>query len=222
MSYQLKLWDSKREREKINRPEHTAGRSQNKGTEQAQRRARRLRTGPAPPETGGRGEGKGAGSAPRTAALPHCKQASNRNLLRLGGRHPLGGSRRDTGRRRGLGLGTRRAEGARTQLARAETEAGTRGGEKARRTRGECARQTPGCLSRSDGEGTKRSRSFLSRAFVEHPRAGTALSAGPAPCRAAGSLSSVEGKQRQPLPAARRNQQPEQGTTSARLCQGGN
>ena len=39
MRQQLKLWDSKREREKMNRPEHTAGRSQNKGTEQFQRRA---------------------------------------------------------------------------------------------------------------------------------------------------------------------------------------
>ena len=68
MSYQLKLWDSKRERAKINLPEHIAGRSHNKGTEQVQRRARRLRTGPAPPETGGRREGKGAGSATRTAA----------------------------------------------------------------------------------------------------------------------------------------------------------
>ena len=47
------------------------------------------------------------------------------------------------------------------------------GGQKACRTRGEWARQAPGCLSHSDGEGTKRRPSFLSRAFVEHPRAGT-------------------------------------------------
>ena len=66
MSYQLKLWD--RKREKINQPKHTVGRSQNKGNEQVQRRSRRLLSGPAPPKTGGRGEGKGAGSAPRTAA----------------------------------------------------------------------------------------------------------------------------------------------------------
>ena len=60
MSYQLKLWDSNREREKINRPEHTAGRSQNKGTEQVQSRARRLRTGPAPrrQEAGGGERGR--------------------------------------------------------------------------------------------------------------------------------------------------------------------
>ena len=55
MSYQLKLWDS--EREIINWPEHTAGHSQNKGTEQVQRRARRLRTGPAPLEAAGRERG---------------------------------------------------------------------------------------------------------------------------------------------------------------------
>ena len=77
MSFQLKLWDSKREREKINRPEHTAGRSQNKGTEQVQRRARRPRTGPAPPEAGGSRERKGAGSAPGTASPTALQQASS-------------------------------------------------------------------------------------------------------------------------------------------------
>ena len=56
---------------------------------------------------------------------------------------------------------------------------------------GECACQAPGCLSRSDGEGTIRRRSLLFRAFLEHPRAGTACSAGHAPYRTAGSLSSV-------------------------------
>ena len=66
MSYQLKLWDSKRV--KINRPKHTAGYLKNKGSEQVQRRACRLWTSPAPPEAGGRGEGKGAGSAPRTTS----------------------------------------------------------------------------------------------------------------------------------------------------------
>ena len=53
---------------------------------------------------------------------------------------------------------------------------------------------SPGCLSHSDGEGTKRRRSFLFRAFAEHPRAGTARSTGHVPYRAAGSLSSLEGK----------------------------
>ena len=57
-----KLWESK---EKINRPEHTAGRSQNKGTEKLQRRA-----GPSPLEVGGRGEGKRANSAPEKPPPP--------------------------------------------------------------------------------------------------------------------------------------------------------
>ena len=69
-----------------------------------------------------------------------------------------------------------------------------REGEKARRTRGECARQAPGCLSRSDGEGTKCRRSFLFRAFVEDPRAGIMCGAGHTPYRTAGNLSSIEGK----------------------------
>ena len=69
-----------------------------------------------------------------------------------------------------------------------------RGGQKVRRTWGECAQQAPGCLSRSDGEGTKSRRSFLFRAFVEQPRAGTAHSAGHTPYRTARSLSSIEGK----------------------------
>ena len=85
MRYQLKLWDSKRERE--NEPaEHTAGRSQDKGSEQVQRRARRLRTGPAPPEAGGRAEGKGANSAPKTAsptALQTGLQFLIKDLLRF-------------------------------------------------------------------------------------------------------------------------------------------
>ena len=58
----FKLWDSK---EKINRPELTAGGWQNKGTEKLQRSA-----GPSPLEEGGRGEGKGANS-PREAIPSH-------------------------------------------------------------------------------------------------------------------------------------------------------
>ena len=73
--------ETAKEREKINRPEHIAGRSQNKGTEQVQRRARRLWTGPAPLETGGRGEGKGAGSAPRTTA-PTALQTGLQSLIK--------------------------------------------------------------------------------------------------------------------------------------------
>ena len=81
MRQQLKLWDSKRERE-------LPGKSAN-GTHC--RPVRRPREGLSnsreelaggglahpPPEAGGRGEGKGANSAPETAPLPNCKQASS-------------------------------------------------------------------------------------------------------------------------------------------------
>ena len=86
MSYQLKLWDSKREREKTNRPEHTAGRSQSKGSEQVQRRASLWRTCPAALEAGGRGEGKGANSAPKTASpttLQTALQFLTKDVLRF-------------------------------------------------------------------------------------------------------------------------------------------
>ena len=53
------------EQGKINRPGHTAGGSQNKGTEKLQRRA-----GTSPLEVGGRGEGKGANSAPEKRHPP--------------------------------------------------------------------------------------------------------------------------------------------------------
>ena len=53
------------EQGKINRPELTAGGSQNKGTEKLQRRA-----GPSLMEVGGRGEGKGANSAPEKPPPP--------------------------------------------------------------------------------------------------------------------------------------------------------
>ena len=118
MSYQIKLWDSKRE--KINRPEHSAGHSQNKGTEQVQRRAHRLQTGPAPPEAG---EGKGAGSAPEDR-IPHRAAngppVSNQRPPGIqDGGHPPGGSRGDTGRTHPTGAGGdwgrgRRGGGART------------------------------------------------------------------------------------------------------------
>ena len=107
MSYQLKLWDSK-EGEKINRPEHTAGCSQNKGTEQVQRRARKLRANPAPLETGGRGVGKGAGSAPRTAA-PTALQTGLQFLIKDLPRFWMVDIRRE-GRGETQGAGTRPAQ----------------------------------------------------------------------------------------------------------------
>ena len=69
MSYQLKLWDSKREREKINQPEYTAGCSQNKGSEQVQRRARRLRL--SQPARGRRQEGGERGRLGPKDGIPY-------------------------------------------------------------------------------------------------------------------------------------------------------
>ena len=63
-----------REREKINLSEHTAGHSQNKGTEQFQRRASQMRTSPSPAR--GRREGKGANSAPVMASLTKLQTGS--------------------------------------------------------------------------------------------------------------------------------------------------
>ena len=62
----FKLWDSEG---KINRPEHTAGGSQNKGTEKLQRRAT-----PSPLEVGGRGRGKGQTQPQRS----HPSHTANR------------------------------------------------------------------------------------------------------------------------------------------------
>ena len=100
MSYQLKLWDSKREREKINQPEHTARRSQNKGTEQVQR-SYPAADGPLP--AGGRRQGGGERGrlGPRDCIPYHTADrppVSNQRLPEiLDSRHLPGGSRRDTG-----------------------------------------------------------------------------------------------------------------------------
>ena len=68
----FKLWESKEKLtcRKINRPEHTAGGSQNKGTEKLQRRA-----APSPLEVGGRGRGKRQTQPQRSHPLPPGKQA---------------------------------------------------------------------------------------------------------------------------------------------------
>ena len=117
-----------KEREKINRPEHTVGRSQDKGTKQVQRRARRLWTGPALPEAGGRGEGKGVGSAPRTAAptaLQTGLQFLIKDLLRF---WKVDICREGHGETQGAGVGGYWGWG--------------RGEQKARHTRGECAQSS--------------------------------------------------------------------------------
>ena len=84
-------------REKINQPEHTACQSQNKRTEQFQRRASRWKTGPSPPDAGGSGERKGANSAPETSIPYHTANrppVSNQRFPEiLDGQHPPGGSR---------------------------------------------------------------------------------------------------------------------------------
>ena len=64
--------------------------------------------------------------------------------------------------------------------------------EKARRIWGEGA-QTSGCLNRS-GRVRHKTQAQRIRTFVEDPKTGTALNAGPAPYRAAESLSSVDGE----------------------------
>ena len=150
------------------------------------RGASRLR--PAQPP-GGRRQGvgergklsPGGGTPYRAASRP---PVSNQRPPEIpDGRHPPGGSQRDPGR---------------THLTRACGDWGWgRGGRKARAP-GESEPPSSWLMSRSGGEGTKRRRSRVP-AFVEHPRAGTPRSAGPAPYRAAGSLSSVEGKTA-PLP----------------------
>ena len=63
----FKLWESEGI---IDRPEHTTGGSQNKGTEKLQRRA-----APSPLEVGGRGRGKGQTQPQRSHRLPPGKQA---------------------------------------------------------------------------------------------------------------------------------------------------
>ena len=68
MSYQLKWWDSERERErKLTGPNTLPAVHRTKGPSKS-RGASRLRTGPDPLEAGGSGEGKGANSAPETAS----------------------------------------------------------------------------------------------------------------------------------------------------------
>ena len=58
MSYQLKLWDSKRER-KLTRQNTLPAVRRTKDLSKSRGPSRLLWTGPAPPEAGGRGEGKG-------------------------------------------------------------------------------------------------------------------------------------------------------------------
>ena len=83
----------------------------------------------------------------------------------------------------------------RGQLLRTNQAAGTRWGRGGKRQAapGERACKPLASWAAQAGEGTKRRRNRI-RAFVEDPKTGTALNAGPAPYRAAGSLSSADGE----------------------------
>ena len=91
-----------KEREKINRLEHTAGSSQNKGSEQVQRRASRLLTSPALESRGRRqGGGERGKLGPKDGIPYHTANrppVSNQRLEILDGQHRLGGSRLNTRR----------------------------------------------------------------------------------------------------------------------------
>ena len=80
-----------------------------------------------------------------------------------------------------------------TRPVRAETEAGATE-ERGHAASGESAPVKPLAARATQArEGTKRRRNRI-HAFVEDPKTGTARNAGPAPYRAAGSLSSVDGE----------------------------
>ena len=122
------------EQGKINRPEHTAGGSQNKGTEKLQRK-----TGPSMLEVGGRGEGKGANSAPEKPSPPTLQSGPwflSKDLLRPNHRRAVGPQREKVCRTRGEGA---QASGCLGSSSRRK---------KAHHTWGECA-QAPGCLNHS-------------------------------------------------------------------------
>ena len=108
----FKLWESKGE---INRPEHTAGGSQNKGTEKLQRRS-----GPSPLEVGGGGGERGKLS-PREATPSHPAnrpRVLSEDFLRPDRRRTLGPQRE--GARRACG------ESAKPLAARAVRRRGKR------------------------------------------------------------------------------------------------
>ena len=101
MSYQLKLWDSKRER-KLTGPNTLPAIRRTKGPSKS-RGASRLQTGPARPRrrqgAGGRGKGQARPQDRipyRTASRPPVSNQRPPEIL--DGRHPPGGSRGDIGR----------------------------------------------------------------------------------------------------------------------------
>ena len=100
-------------------------------------------------------------------------------------RHPTGGTPWGRGGKR------RAAPGERVRKPLADWAA--RRGRKRRAASRESAPKPLATWAAQAGEGTKH-RCNRIRAFVEYPKTGTALSAGPAPYRAAGNLSSVDGE----------------------------
>ena len=172
MSYQLKLWDSKRER-KLTGPNTLPAVRRTKGLSKSREELTGCRTGQPlrRQEAGGRGNGQAR--APKTASpttLQTGLQFLTKDFLRFWMVDIRREGRGETGRMHPTGAGGNWGWDCRG--------AGTAEGRR-RAAPGESApaRQAPGCLSRSEGEGTKSRRSFLFRAFVEHPRAGTPRSA---------------------------------------------
>ena len=163
------------EQGKINQPEHTAGGSQNKGTEKLQRRA-----GPSPLEVGGRGEGRGK-QPQRRHPLPHCKQARflSKDFLRPDWQRALGPRREKARCTRGEGTQAsgcpgcsprrekaRRTRGEGTQVSGCQSRSPRR--EKARCTWGEGA-QASGCLGRS-GPGRHKTQAQPNPRFCGGPK----------------------------------------------------
>ena len=88
MRYQLKLWDSKRERINLGKALNlgTTHPFPERRTEQFQRRASCCGPAHPPPEAGGRGEGKGANLAPEMAPLTKLQtdlQSLTKDFLRF-------------------------------------------------------------------------------------------------------------------------------------------
>ena len=76
MRKQLKLWDSKRERErKLTGLNTLLAVCRTKGLSNSREELASSGLAHPPLEAEGRGEGKGANSTPETGPLPHCKQA---------------------------------------------------------------------------------------------------------------------------------------------------
>ena len=233
-----------REREKINRPEHPAG----PFTEQRKNWAIPEKSQPEAdrPSPRRRQEAAGRGKGPTRPQRRHPHQTANRLPVSnqrppeiLDGWHLPGGSRLETS-------SPEQTQGTPDWCAR-KLRLGPRRGEGARHP----GRERPASSWRPEllgGEGTKR-RPNRVRVFVENPNTGTTRHAGPAPWRAAWSLSSVDGESTRrergqtvwsehcrssphrpvtfvcsapPSPQHDWTREPEQETTSARLCQGGN